>query len=211
MNNQYSIRQTAGFTLLEMLITIAIAAIIISIAVPNLSTFIMNNRMTSSANDLLSGIQTARSEAIRRQQNVVFCLSANPTAGMTAACATSGITGWIMFEDTDRDWAHDNTASETILKLGTIDSSKAQLFTDETGIVSFAASGWYPNDANSSAEKIPATAIVLCDERGNADLGGGRSAARGFFISNTGRATLTRTISGSNSVDTLMTKTSASC
>ncbi|OYX27849.1 MAG: hypothetical protein B7Z03_12970, partial [Hydrogenophilales bacterium 32-62-9] len=40
-----------GFTLIELMVTLSVAAILVSIAVPNFQTFVMNNRMASQAND----------------------------------------------------------------------------------------------------------------------------------------------------------------
>ena len=55
-----------GFTLIEVIITIAIAAIILAIAVPSFVNFTRNNRVTSQTNELVSAFNFARSEAIRR-------------------------------------------------------------------------------------------------------------------------------------------------
>lgn len=58
--------RSSGFTMIELLITIAILGIIMAFAVPSFQTMIENNRVTSQANTLLSAINLARTEAIKR-------------------------------------------------------------------------------------------------------------------------------------------------
>lgn len=77
-----------GFTLLELLVAIAVLAILLSAAVPSFMTTIRNNRLATDANALLTVLTLARSEAIKRNGPVVVCRS---TDG--AACAAGG-SGW---------------------------------------------------------------------------------------------------------------------
>lgn len=58
--------RSSGFTMIELLITIAILGIILAFAVPSFQTMIENNRVTSEANTLLSAVNLARTEAIKR-------------------------------------------------------------------------------------------------------------------------------------------------
>jgi len=104
--NQIS-RWQRGFTLIELLVTIAIAAIVLTIAVPNFIVFVQNNRLTSQANDLVTALNYARSEAIKRGVRVTVCSRATD-----AACAgsTTWDTGWLVFVDTNGNGAVDGEA-----------------------------------------------------------------------------------------------------
>lgn len=72
-----SARKVLGFTLIELVVTVTIAMVLVSIAVPSFRTLTQNNRMTTQINDLIADLSYARSEAIKRRTNVSICTSSD--------------------------------------------------------------------------------------------------------------------------------------
>jgi len=179
----------AGFSMIELMVTLTVAAIIIGAAVPNLRNFLQNNRLTSAANDLLHSIQTARSEAIKRQSGpAVVCATANPTAADNAlVCSYGAFRGWIVFADTNGNWQHD--AGEAVIeKHGLVDASLT-VRTNGSGIRSYDVTGFA--NANLPPGVVQTTNVVFCDVRGNHAIGAD-STARAAYIARTGRAWVTK-------------------
>ena len=86
-----------GFTLLELLMTIAIAAIVATLGIPSFQYVTNSNRVSGEVNGLLGDLQFARAEAIKEGQNVTVCLS---KGGQT--CDTTGAawqSGWIVYSN----------------------------------------------------------------------------------------------------------------
>lgn len=176
-----------GFTILELMLTVAVAAVLAAVAIPNMRDFIRNNRLTSVANGLLRSTQLARSEAIKRQSNVVVCASSNPTAD-DPACSYGSFVSWIVFQDANGNWAHDS-AEDVIERVEAVDPS-VTVKNDNDGVLSYAPSGF----ANPAATKTPSRYVVICDARGN-QATGSQSAARAVVIEQTGRSRVTKTVS----------------
>jgi type IV fimbrial biogenesis protein FimT len=89
-------RGEPGFTLMELIVTLAIAAIVVTIGVPSFREMLRNNRLATQTNEFLAALSLARSEAIKRGVRVSLCKSADG-----ASCTTSGgyQQGWIVFVD----------------------------------------------------------------------------------------------------------------
>lgn len=177
---------TRGFTLLELMVTLAVAAVLFSVAVPNMQVFARNNRLTAASNDLLRSFHVARTEAIKRQQNVVVCASADPTAA-TPVCSYGEFTGWIVFQDTNGNWQSDGPAVEPVVQRFGPLAATVSVRADNDGIESYGRAGF----ANPAAARTPTRNVVICDDRGIADLAGS-STARALLVDATGRVRVTK-------------------
>lgn len=118
----------AGFTLMEMIITLAIASTLLMLSVPSLSTFVRANRITSETNTLVGLINTARSEASKRSCVVALCRKdPDPSKQNPPACgggtANDWTSGWLLYAPTPPATAANcnteadfNVANHTLIK-----------------------------------------------------------------------------------------------
>ena len=94
-----------GFTLIELLVTIAVAAILLTIGVPSFQELFNRNRVATVTNDFLTGINYARSEAVKNAQTTTICMS-NDQATCTGN--TGWANGWIIWVDRNNNGVIDN-------------------------------------------------------------------------------------------------------
>ena len=100
LSRRHARRHTAprarGFTLIEIAITLALTAILLFAVTPEITSMIANSRVRSSAESLQGGLQRARNEALRRNEQVTFWLvTTNVSNTLDNSCAlSSNATAW---------------------------------------------------------------------------------------------------------------------
>lgn len=163
-----------GFTLLELMVTVSIAAILLSVGVPSFRSVIMDNRLVRDTNQFVASINLARSSAVRFQRNATICTSANFDAALpTCAATTDWSNGWIVWVDKDRDGATD--ANEILAVHPPIDDTTA--FTATTAqLFSYDARGFGVS---------PADNLTMCDNRSG-------ETGRSIKVNNVGRTNVSR-------------------
>lgn len=97
LEDRPSTSRAGGFSLVELMVALAVAAILLGIAIPSFDIFILKNRLSSYASAFSVSARVARSEALKRNAPVILCKSSN---GLS--CVTSGgwEQGWIVLSGT---------------------------------------------------------------------------------------------------------------
>lgn len=146
--------------------TVALISIVMAIAIPSMTTFNQNDRLTTNINKLIGHLAYARSEAVKNNQRVVVCTSSD-----SASCSSSSDweDGWIVFVDANGNGAVDGT--ETVLRAEqTLDGIQTLTPTTIADRVTYDNRGF----------PVTTGSLLLCD---------GRTGPHGktITISNTGR------------------------
>ena len=127
----------AGFTMIELMIVVTLLAVLAAFAFPSLQSFIASNRLTAESNELLSGMNLARSEAVRVQRRVLLCRAA-AADGVVNFSATNGCVttansepwqAWAVFVDENSNGAIDGT--ERILRMQAITGNALELISND--------------------------------------------------------------------------------
>jgi type IV fimbrial biogenesis protein FimT len=185
-------KRMGGFTLMEVMLSVGIAAILMGVAVPNLRQFILNSRITGAANDLTVAFTTARAQAVKTRVQTIVCFTTNSDAS-PPVCDGNGTQGWVVFSDANADGTP--TAGEPVLlRHAAIPNTLGVRTKPDTNaaFVAYAPSGF---SKKLTAIGADLTSVVLCDSRGNSPLyGATNSTARGIQISATGRSHVTRVV-----------------
>jgi type IV fimbrial biogenesis protein FimT len=183
-------RYQSGFTLYELLITVLVIGVVLTLGIPNLSQFTQNSRISGTANDLHSSFLLARSEAARAKAPVTICASANSLGAATCGGATFD-DGWIIFMDLNGDLQRAGAGESVIRAHPAVDSAIDIATNAGATYFGFAPTGLGRGDVGG----VPAVqTAVICDARGNVVAAGGNSAARFLVVTPIGRATVLRDV-----------------
>jgi len=103
--------------MLELLMALAISAILLGLAVPSMQSFMGDSEISSTSNEFVYSLQTARSEAIKRAGPVGVCPSTAPLVDEPACGGADYTNGWIVFLDQNGNGSRD-AADQIILQTG---------------------------------------------------------------------------------------------
>lgn len=162
--------RTSGFTLIELMVTITISAILLGIGVPSLAEFVKTNRRAATVNMMVSDLQRARGLAITQRVRVVLCPSSDG-ATCLAAHTQDWSSGWLLFSDADGNGAPGDAGDQLLNVQAAVKNMKIPA---NTGRLVFTAGG--------TANMFGASIAVCAD---NID-----GNARTIILSPTGRPRL---------------------
>jgi len=168
-----------GFTLIELMVTVALIAIMTVLAAPSFDSALLSNRLAGFANSFVASAQLARSEAIKRNRPVHICRSSDG-----ATCAASGTwqQGWIVWSDESQPPNGALDAGEPVIQVQQAISADYH-FTSSGGKYNLA---FQPTGGGSDTETL-----ILC--RASPSAGG---QERKIYIDVTGRPAVTPTKNG---------------
>lgn len=176
-------KQQRGFTLAELMVVLAMAAVLTGMAVPSFRTMIADNRLATATNTFVSHLALARSEAIKLRTTISLCRSGDPDAA-APVCAGAGstandwTTGWLVFANVGTAVGTFD-AGDTLLRVGAGFPAGGSLAVTANAVSN--ASVTFRADGTSA---MGGTAVfTVCDDEG--DIRG-----RQLTISTTGRSVL---------------------
>jgi type IV fimbrial biogenesis protein FimT len=151
--------RTAGFTMIEMAVTLTIFAILVLLGVPSMTTWIRNNKVRTVSDSLQTGLRLAQAESLRRSRQVVFALT-NSTAPTTIPLpAVVDGTSWAIYTVPSMT---DGSEVPTFIQSGVLSnaSTNVQVGSNGTAAVCFNSMGRLTS--NSSANVTLVTGGANC-------------------------------------------------
>ena len=132
-----------GFTIIELMMTVTVLALLLGIAVPSFMETVRNNRTISQNNEFISGLNLARSEALKISGSVSMCASADE---LTCSGSTDWTTGWIVFNDLNANGTLDAPdGTDALLQTAGAAPPQFTLNATNRSFVRFAGSGMAPS------------------------------------------------------------------
>lgn len=158
-------RVRRGFSLLEMMVTLAIASVLLTFALPSFRTILSSSQISSTVNEFVFALQTARSEAIKRAGPVALCHSQSPLEPGATCDGSSFVDGWIVYADTDGSGTH-NVDDELILQV----EARAAAFVITPNVRYATEIRFSDTGASTNVAGIPVSGDVVIDYAGGEEV-----------------------------------------
>lgn len=168
-----------GFSLIELMYTLAVAALLLGVGIPAFTTTLRNASMTASTNSIVTALHAARSEAIKQRARITVCPAA--LAGANPACQADG-TSLLVFRNSGDDASFEPANGDVVVQFHAWTRGDVTTITDDLpGYITYTPAGFTRAiDGGQLAGNL-----VFCDARGD-------SAARVLTLSATGRPQIRR-------------------
>lgn len=188
-----------GFTVIELMVVVAMAALLVAVAIPGFKPFIERSRMTSATNELVAAFHIARNEAIK--QRTFTCICSSATAGeedANRACdaGSNWESGWLVF--TEQAGPCDYTPGVDRLINAVDGADFGNELTIRSKNVSISLVNYVRFTSRGSPQQpngaIQQGVFSLCDARGLEDTGNNETVARAVSLSAAGSVRSSRAI-----------------
>jgi type IV fimbrial biogenesis protein FimT len=170
------VTHSKGFTLLELIMVIAILGIAMAFAAPGLSTMVSNNRISAAVNDFVAAQQFTKAEAASRVNPATLCK--RNAAGSDCVGGGDWSAGWIVFSDNNGDATVD--ADDTVLLRH--EALDARIAFGGTGDVA----NFITYQPRGSSNVTSTEVLIICDDRGF------EASAKAVLVTITGRGSVMR-------------------
>lgn len=143
-------KKQTGFTLVELMITLAVGIIILSVGIPAFTGMMSSNRTTGYANELVGALRLARSEAVKRGAGVTVCAS---NSANTACDNNNWQNGWLLFTDVDNDRTY-APADDTLIRVWQAPEGGASFNAATPNSIRYLASGELSGSVNDFSFRL---------------------------------------------------------
>jgi type IV fimbrial biogenesis protein FimT len=150
-------QRESGFTMIEAMVTLAVFAILVALGIPEMSTWIRNNKVRTVTDSLQTGLRLAQAESLRRSRQVVFSLTNSTTPQAIPLPAAVNGTSWAI-------WALPSIAGEPLafIQSGVLSNASANVTVNSNGVSTVCFNSMGRLVANAGANVIAITGGDAC-------------------------------------------------